>query len=130
MKSSVEYVVGNEDIDGLGHMNFLRYVALFSEFRMQWLVEIGLSRETRRAANLGAVLLNMEIDYHKELRLGDTISVTTELKRKGNKSFTLYQTMQLEGQLSSETTVTMTFMNLLERKSILLPLEMMAIEIK
>lgn len=130
MNSSVEYIVGNEDIDGLGHMNFLRYVALFSEFRMQWLAEIGLSRETRRASNLGAVLLKMEIDYHRELRLGDLVVVTTELKRKGNKSFTLYQTMKLEGQLSSDTTVTLTFMDLKERKAILLPLEMTSIEIK
>lgn len=129
MRSSVEYVVVEDDIDDLGHMNFLRYVALYSDFRLQWLADVGLDRKTRRAANLGAVVLHFDIDYHHEIRLGEKVSITTELKRKGNKSFTLYQSITSNEQLHSETTVVLTIMDLNERKAILLPDEIKIIEI-
>lgn len=129
MRSTVEYIVVEEDIDFLGHMNFLRYIALYSDFRMQWVADIGLDRNTRQTAHLGAVVLHFDIDYHHEIRLGEKVVFMTELKRKGNKSFTLYQTIIAGDVLHSETTVVLTIMDLNKRKAIPLPDEIKNIAI-
>lgn len=129
MRTSEDYIVVETDIDSLGHMNFLRYVALYSDFRLQWLANIGLDKSARMAAKLGAVVLHFDIDYHREIRLGETVTITTELKRKGNKSFTLYQTIFSKEQLHSETTVVLAIMDLNLRKAIPLPAEIKNINI-
>ncbi|MBQ0140708.1 MAG: acyl-CoA thioesterase [Kurthia sp.] len=129
MQHSVEYSVVENDIDELGHMNFLRYVSLYNECRLQWLTTINLDKSKRCGQNLGLVVLNFEITYLHEIRLGEKIKVTTELKRKGNKSFTVFQKIHSNEQLCSETTVILTLMDLAKRKAIELPPEVRNIEL-
>lgn len=129
MQQSLEYVVVENDIDELGHMNFLRYISLYNDFRLQWLANIGLDKIKRREQNLGLVVLNFEINYYNEIRLGESVIVHTRLKRKGNKSFTVFQTIYFNDQLCSETTVILTLMDLRKRKAVELPIEIKSLDI-
>ncbi len=72
------------DTDMLGHLNNATY-ATFSEYaRLIFLEEVaGLSD------NL--ILAHLSLDFIKQVKFGDTVKVSTVVKKLGNSSMTLYQ---------------------------------------
>lgn len=123
MEHITTYTVKENEIDELGHMNYLNYIMNFTSARMEWLKEIGLGFEELVEQQLGPVLLKLETDYVKEVRLGDQVQIRTKLKRVGTKSFTLEQYTYHEDQLSASSTAIMTIMDLQARKAIPVPEE-------
>lgn len=117
------YTIVKSDLDRLGHMNYLKYIKHFEIARFEWLQQIGLSFEQLYEKQLGPVVLKLDTEYTKELRLGDIIEIRTKLKKVGTKSFTLEQIMYDNNQVSSTTIVIMTIMDLQERKAVLVPAE-------
>lgn len=115
------YTIVESDLDELGHMNYLRYIKHFEISRFQWLEKIELKFEELIEAQLGPVLIKLETEYAKEVRLGDTVEIQTKLVKVGTKSFTLEQTMYHEKELSSKSIAIMVIMNLQERKAIPVP---------
>lgn len=51
-----EIVVQPEDIDELGHMNYLRYLTYFEKGELDWFARIGVSEEYFITRDIGAVL--------------------------------------------------------------------------
>ncbi|SOC44153.1 acyl-CoA thioesterase [Ureibacillus acetophenoni] len=123
MEHSKTYTIVESDLDELGHMNYLRYIKIFETARFGWFEQIGLRFENLLEEQLGPVLLKLETEYSKEVRLGDTVEIRSHLIRVGTKSFTLEQTMIHEGQTSATTTAIMAIMDLQKRKAIPVPAE-------
>lgn len=123
MEHIATYTVTEDEIDELGHMNYLHYITRFTDARMEWLKEVGLSFHELVERQLGPVLLKLETEYTKEVRLGDTVEIRTILTRVGTKSFTLKQTMYHENQISASSTVILAIMDLQVRKAIPVPNE-------
>src|SRR5690606_30568003 len=121
MEHSKTYTIVESDLDELGHMNYLRYIKIFEIARFGWFEQIGLRFENLLEEQLGPVLLKLETEYSKEVRLGDTVEIRSHLIRVGTKSFTLKQTMLHEGQTSATTTAIMAIMDLQKRKAIPVP---------
>lgn len=121
MEHSKTYTIVESDLDELGHMNYLRYIKIFEIARFGWFEQIGLRFENLLEEQLGPVLLKLETEYSKEVRLGDTVEIRSHLIRVGTKSFTLKQTMIHEGQTSATTTAIMAIMDLQKRKAIPVP---------
>ncbi|HWL23791.1 MAG TPA: thioesterase family protein [Ureibacillus sp.] len=123
MEHITTYTVQENELDELGHMNYLNYIMKFTSARMEWLKEIGLGFRELVDQQLGPVLLKLDTEYKKEVRLGDTVEIYTKLERVGTKSFTLVQSMVHGDQLSSSSTAIMTIMDLEKRKAIPVPNE-------
>lgn len=123
MEHSKTYTIVESDLDELGHMNYLRYIKIFEIARFDWFEQVGLRFENLLEKQLGPVLLKLETEYSKEVRLDDTVEIHSKLNRVGTKSFTLEQTMIHDGQVSATTTAIMTIMDLQIRKAIPVPNE-------
>ncbi|CAM5203473.1 Acyl-CoA thioester hydrolase OS=Ureibacillus acetophenoni OX=614649 GN=SAMN05877842_11930 PE=4 SV=1 [Ureibacillus acetophenoni] len=121
MEHITTYTVTENEIDELGHMNYLHYIMQFTNSRMEWLKEVGLSFHELVERKLGPVLLKVETEYSKEVRLGDTVEIRTRLTKVGTKSFTVEQTMLHDGQISASSTSILVIMDLQARKAIPVP---------
>ena len=118
-----KYTVVESDLDGLGHMNFNRYVLILSEMRLKWLADVGLALQDLLARDLGTALITFDTTYHKELRLGDAVDIETRLVKVGSKSFTFLQRITLNGELCTSCNSVLVIMDLKARKAIAVPEE-------
>ena len=91
MQSISEIVVKPEDIDHLGHVNYMKYLYYLEEGIGKWYRQAGVSMEELDQKKLGTVVIKFDLSYLKEARLGDTLKVMTTLTHVGNKSFVLKQ---------------------------------------
>ncbi len=123
MKTTFHYTVTQSDIDELNHMNFNRYVLIFSDARLNWLDEIGLGLPSLIEKSLGTALIKFDTTYHREVRLGETVRLETELSHVGNKSFAFQQKMYREDELCSECNAILVIMDLEKRQAIPVPKE-------
>lgn len=91
MQTTYEIRVMEEDIDSLGHVNYNKYIS-FSERAMgDWHEKIGLNWEEMARRKMGTVVVNINISYIKEARLGEVLKVITIPEKLGTKSFVITQ---------------------------------------
>jgi acyl-CoA thioester hydrolase len=65
--------------DHMGHMNVAFYVAKFDEATWQLFAALGLTRPRFDAERVGMAGLEQHIEYRRELRAGDVVTVTSEV---------------------------------------------------
>jgi acyl-CoA thioester hydrolase len=61
--------------------------------------------------NWKLVLVNMNVDYIKQIFLNADVEVKTWIERIGNKSFTVYEEMFQNGQICAKGTATYVYFN-------------------
>lgn len=118
MKVTNDFTVTEQDIDVFKHMNYKRYIDLFEEERANWFIEIGLSFADMANKGFAVVILKLDIEYKKEARLGERLSVETTAQKMGTKSFSLKQVMYNDKhEHITESICTFVMFDLKKRKS-------------
>jgi acyl-CoA thioester hydrolase len=75
MRYTKIFIVRWSDSDANGHMRNTAYSEYAIDTRMSYLAEHGFPYEKFEELNVGPVILREEIDYLRELRLGETVEV-------------------------------------------------------
>lgn len=116
-------VVRSTDVDRLGHVNNAKYLEYLEWARIDWYEKAGVPVNRLFEQNIGTVVVNVNINFRHEARMGDVLTIVTRPKRKGNTSFVLEQVIEnRDGQTVAEADVTSVAFDLVKRKSIpLLP---------
>lgn len=119
MEAVKEIVVQEDDIDGLNHVNNSVYLNYLEDGREAWYIKYaGYSYEDFHRANLGTVVLRIDILYKKEARLGDKLLVKTIPIRLGNTSFVFEQKIiNDQDETLCEATITKVMIDFTTRKS-------------
>lgn len=73
-------------MDHMGHMNVASYTARFDEATWHFLATLGLTPSFMKQSGRGAVAVDQKTQYKREVRSGDLLHVTTELRELGRKS--------------------------------------------
>lgn len=124
MKTSTTIEVRSTEIDTLGHVNNAIYLEYLEWGRVDWLKNTGVSFDEFRKLGYTVVVVNVNINYRKEAKLGDKLTITTEPFKKGRSSFVLKSEILNErNELVSDALVTIVAIDLVKRKSISLPQE-------
>ena len=119
MQSIIDIQVEEADIDHLGHVNYMRYIHFFEQGMGDWFQRSGVSFSDWQEKHLGTVVVNFDINYIKEARLGESLKVITDSVRLGTKSFTVKQTIYNEKEeLITECNKTFVMFNTSIRKGI------------
>lgn len=125
MQTEIQIVVGEAELDELGHVNNARYLDFLECGRMDWYDQVGLMEtlETiHHSSAFGTVVVNINIDFYRECLLGDTLTIETRPERLGQKSLVLHQVMKKpSGDLAADAVVTSVVMDLQDRTAIVLP---------
>ncbi|MGW5723223.1 acyl-CoA thioesterase [Amycolatopsis sp. NPDC003865] len=108
--------VRHYELDTLGHLNHAVYHSYGEVSRLE-LFEAAGGLEGFKKANLASVLLETHVVFRRELRAGDEVDVTCEVKFGSGKTFKMDSNiLKLDGTLAAEITCTLGLMDLERRK--------------
>lgn len=118
MEITGEFTIQKEDIDWFNHLNNKRYFDFFEAERSEWFTKIDFPYLKMAERDQAVVIVKLDMDYIKEVRLGERVTVKTFLEKAGTKSFTIEQSMYNEGQeeVAKSSSIFVMF-DLVERKS-------------
>jgi thioesterase III len=125
VETSLEIVVRCTEVDINGHVNNAKYVEYLEWGREDWYERNGLAYD--RLFELGAVtvMVNLDLNFRRECRQGDSLVITTKPERLGRSSFAVRQEIRNhEHALAADAVVTMVAIDPATRKSRPVPEEL------
>ncbi|WP_156754222.1 acyl-CoA thioesterase [Actinokineospora pegani] len=114
---STRIVVRSYELDALGHLNQAVYHQYGEIARVEGFAAAGCAWDELLASGASPVLLGATISYRRELRAGEAVDVTCELKFGTGKTFLCDSVMtKLDGTVSAELSCVIGVMDLTARK--------------
>lgn len=125
MKGQIEIKVRGYHCDMFGHINNARYLELLEEARWSAFEDSEFTPADFSVRGWAFIVVNINISYRSEGRVGDTIRIVTDLARIGTKSITLSQKIEEKesGRLIADAEVTFVIMDQKQGKAIPVPEE-------
>ncbi len=112
-------VIQPEQIDILGHLNNAAYLAIFEAARWAVLTETGASWDELAALGVSPVILEIDLKFRREVRLGDTVGVESSFRRTGPRRFAATQRLvDAAGKLRASAELTGSFFDVRTRRII------------
>jgi thioesterase-3 len=107
MEYLTEIKVRGYHADFYGHVNNARYLEFFEEDRWAHL-ETSLDLQEWASRGLIFLVVNINVNYRKAVGVGETILVSTEFEKIGNKSAVLLQKIVLKetGEVAADALIT------------------------
>jgi thioesterase III len=107
MEYLTEIKVRGYHADFYGHVNNARYLEFFEEDR--W-AHLDTSLDLQEWASRGLIFLvvNINVNYRKAVGVGETLLISTEIEKVGNKSGVLLQKIVLKatGEVAADALIT------------------------
>jgi thioesterase-3 len=114
--------VRSTDVDFIGHVNNAKYLEYMEWARFDWICQLGLSLEELQRRAIMPVVVNIVINYRKELRMLEQVQVRSSAVRMGEKSFVIRQELfNQKGELACDADITMVMMDAKTRRATALP---------
>ena len=86
-------VVNHDQIDNIGHMNVMWYVAKFTDATWHFLSLVGLTQDYYRSSGNRMVAAEQNIKYKKEALSGDLLVIKSKLLEVNEKSLRFVHVM-------------------------------------
>ncbi|KEO84575.1 acyl-CoA thioesterase [Tumebacillus flagellatus] len=110
-------IVRSTEIDVNGHVNNAKYLEYLEWGREEWYEVNGLHYDVFAQMGIQTVTVNININYRKECKQGDQLTITTAPERMGNTSYSLKQEIRNQaGELCADAVVTSVAMDIETRK--------------
>ncbi|MDC0760910.1 thioesterase family protein [Brevibacillus sp. AG] len=117
--------VHSTDIDVIGHVNNAKYLEYMEWARFEWIWEQGFTLDELRRRAIMPVVVNININYRKELKMREEVTALTTVIKVGEKSFVIRQELyNAVDVLVADADVTMVMIDANTRQSISLPVEL------
>jgi acyl-CoA thioester hydrolase len=109
--------------DHMGHMNVMWYVQKFDEATWQLLAAVGLSGKRMRDESSGMAAVEQHIEYRRELRAGDTVTIRSHVLEVKDKAirFVHEMTDDQSGTVAAVTTLVGVHLDAVARRARPLP---------
>jgi thioesterase-3 len=123
VESRLSVVVRSTEIDINGHVNNAKYVEYLEWGREDFYECVHLPYEALYALGAVTVTVRLDLNYRREARQGETLTVITRPGYVGRTSFNLQQTIVREADdaLIADASVTLVTMDPAARRSIPVP---------
>jgi thioesterase III len=105
-------------LDSFGHVNNAMYLTLYEEARWDLINKNGYSLKKIKETGMGPILLNVKMDFLKELKARDCITIESQCLSYKGKIGKLVQKMSRSEEICSTAEFTIALFNLHERKLI------------
>jgi acyl-CoA thioester hydrolase len=102
------------ETDGVGHINNTTIPVWFEAGRNDI---FKLFTPDDSFVNWKMIILNMNVDYLKQIYFGRAVEIYVWVKKIGNSSLVLYEEIHQDGQICAKDTVTYVNFNLKTQKS-------------
>jgi thioesterase-3 len=122
MISEMEIEVRSTELDALGHVNQARWVEYLEWGRFDWTRASGMTDQFLGADGVGSVMANLNVNFRREARLGDRLTVRTWLAAVGRSSFRFAQEIRgASGDVLCDSVATAVAFDLRARASVPIP---------
>lgn len=114
-----EITILESHLDTFGHVNNATYLTLYEQVRWDWITEHGLGLEQVQKEQVGPVILDLHLEFKKELKLRQKIKVESKfVEHKNRLVMQLEQKMLLptDNALASRLVLNMGLMDMRARK--------------
>ena len=114
--------------DHIGHMNVMWYVGKFDEATWNVFHRIGITPAYLRENHRGMAAVDQHIEYRRELRAGDVVTIRSELIEVHERKVLFRHEMRNDGtgEVAAVTTLLGVHMDTQARKSCPIPAELLA----
>lgn len=107
-------------LDFFGHVNNAMYLVLYEEARWDWITRNGYGAEVIKASGFGPVILDLKVEFKRELTLREDVVIGSRLIEYSGKVGSLQQVFLSSDNLVSNTaTFTFALFDLKERRIVL-----------
>lgn len=89
--STLAIVVRSTEIDVNGHVNNAKYIEYLEWGREDWYERLGLDHATLLGMGAVTVTVNLDVNFRRECRQGEGLTIHTRAERLGRTSFVLAQ---------------------------------------
>lgn len=111
-------------LDSFGHVNNATYLTLYEEARWDFITKNGYGLKEIMQFKKGPVVLDVQCRYKKEITNRELITIRSQsLSFKGKIGKIHQEIIKADGEIASDATFTVGFMDLKERKLISPPQE-------
>lgn len=117
-KFHYDIMIREGHLDTFGHVNNATYLQIYEEARWDLITKNGFGLKEVHEKKIGPTIVRVEIDFMKELRLRETIRVTTYLQEYETKIGTLIQEMWRGETLCSKMVMKFGLFDMTQRKLI------------
>lgn len=123
---SYPLIIKESYLDTFGHVNNAAYLMLFEEARWDLLTKNGYGLHKIQALGQGPTILEIKLNFFKELRLRDEIIIETQIVSYEKKIGKLVQKMIRKGEVCCQVEIIVGFFDLKTRKLIVPSPEMLS----
>src|SRR5262245_14781873 len=109
----------------MGHMNVMWYTGKFDEASWQLFSKLGLTRARCRKDGTGMAAVEQHIEYKRELRAGDIVTIRSAVLEIRNKSIHIRHELRNDdtGEVAATSIIVVVHMDVITRKATPLPLD-------
>lgn len=119
MLFSYDLIIKELHLDSYGHVNNATYLSLYEEARWEVITQRGYGYNKVHESRKGPVILDLQVNFLKELKLREKIKITVDTSAyEGKVSKIKQQMIKEDGSIASEASFTIAFFDLLNRKII------------
>jgi len=122
-ESTLEIVVRSTEIDVNGHVNNAKYVEYLEWGREAFYEQIGAHYAALEEQGVITVTVNLTLNYRRECRQGEALTILTRPERLGRTSFVVRQEIKkaASGELAADATVTIVTIDVQTRRPVPVP---------
>jgi YbgC/YbaW family acyl-CoA thioester hydrolase len=125
METVLEIVVRPTEIDVNGHVNNAKFVEYLEWGREEWYEAAGLPYDRLEAMGAATVTVNINLNYRRECRQGDRLTIVTRPAKLGRTSFTLAQEIRkADGEVAADANVVLVTIDPSTRRPCVVPPEL------
>jgi thioesterase-3 len=122
MITQTPHTVRSTELDAYGHVNNAKYLEYFEWGRFDWVSALALPPEV--VQQLSFAVVNISVNYRKEARLGDALTVSTRLVERTRSTMKIAQEItNARGERVADALVTGVAFDLTTRKARPVPSE-------
>lgn len=115
------------DLDPNFHVRHSAYADYAAHVRVRFLESHGFTAEKLRQLNIGPILFSERLDYFKEVRSGDTVTIhlwLSEISDDNRKWTFRHEIFRSDGEKAAEVTVSGAWLDITKRKIVAPPKEL------
>lgn len=112
-------LIREHHLDSFGHVNHATYLEILEEARWEFITARGFGLDVVHRTGVGPVVLEIKIQFLKEIRLRQSVRIDSQLLSYEKKIGTLRQTILGDGGICTEATLVFGLFDIQARKLIM-----------
>lgn len=125
METTLDLIVRPTEIDVNGHVNNAKFIEYLEWGREEWYEHNQFPYDRLLAMGAATVTVNLNVNYRRECRQGETLTVATRPERLGRTSFSFYQEIRAaDGTVAVDAVVTLVTIDPESRRPRVVPPEL------